>query len=69
MTTFSEAGLLLPQEAARCADDNRRWHGIGSTWVAPPLCYNADLLDQDQAAWIQGRRNLGLGYVIFNAKG
>jgi multiple sugar transport system substrate-binding protein len=35
-----------PQEADRCADDNGRWHGIGSCWVAPHLYYNADLLDQ-----------------------
>ncbi len=35
-----------PQEADRCADDNGRWHGIGSCWVAPHLYYNADLLDR-----------------------
>ncbi len=35
-----------PQEAARCADDNGRWYGIGSCWVAPHLYYNADLLDE-----------------------
>lgn len=37
---------FLPQEAARCADDQGKWHGIGSTWVAPHLYYNADLLDK-----------------------
>ena len=27
--------FIQPQESARCADDKGRWHGIGSTWVAP----------------------------------
>ena len=37
-----------PQEAARCADDKGRWHGIGSCWVATQFYYNADLLDKEK---------------------
>lgn len=43
---LGQPDYFFPQEAARCADENGRWHGIGSTWVAPHLYYNADLLDQ-----------------------
>jgi multiple sugar transport system substrate-binding protein len=42
---LGQENYFLPQEAARCADDNGRWHGIGSTWVAPHLYYNAALLE------------------------
>ncbi len=38
--------FIEPQESNRCADDNGRWHGIGSCWVAPHLYYNADLFDE-----------------------
>jgi hypothetical protein len=38
-------GLLLPQEAARCADDKGRWHGIGSLGRAAP-CYGKLPLDK-----------------------
>jgi multiple sugar transport system substrate-binding protein len=37
---------FFPQEAARCADDQGHWHGIGSCWVAPHLYYNVELLDK-----------------------
>ncbi|MEO8608843.1 MAG: sugar ABC transporter substrate-binding protein [Chloroflexota bacterium] len=37
---------FFPQEVTRSADDNGRWHGIGSTWVAAQVYYNADLLDK-----------------------
>jgi multiple sugar transport system substrate-binding protein len=42
---LGQPNYFLPQEAQRSADANGRWHGIGSTWVAPHLYYNADLLD------------------------
>lgn len=38
--------FLEPQETNRCADENGRWHGIGSTWVAPHLYYNAQVFDE-----------------------
>lgn len=38
--------FLEPQETQRCADENGRWHGIGSTWVAPHIYYNAQLFDE-----------------------
>jgi multiple sugar transport system substrate-binding protein len=37
---------FFPQEAARSADADGRWHGIGSTWVAPHFYYNAELFDE-----------------------
>jgi len=37
--------FVEPQESTRCADDNGRWHGIGSTWVAPHFYYNAEMFD------------------------
>ncbi|HLA43625.1 MAG TPA: extracellular solute-binding protein, partial [Aggregatilineales bacterium] len=37
--------FIQPQEANRCADANGRWHGIGSTWVAHHIYYNAQLLE------------------------
>ena len=43
---LGEQNYFLPQEVQRCADDDGRWHGIGSTWVAPHLYYNAELLDE-----------------------
>ncbi|MBK8136230.1 MAG: extracellular solute-binding protein [Chloroflexi bacterium] len=42
---LGQPDYFLPQEAQRCADANGRWHGIGSTWVAPHLYYNATLLE------------------------
>jgi multiple sugar transport system substrate-binding protein len=42
---LGQPDYFFPQEAARSADANGRWHGIGSTWVAPHLYYNADLLE------------------------
>jgi multiple sugar transport system substrate-binding protein len=38
-------GYFLPQEAQRSADSEWRWHGIGSTWVAPHLYFNTALLE------------------------
>ncbi len=38
--------FIQPQEANRCADDNGRWHGIGSCWVAFQTYYNAELFDE-----------------------
>lgn len=38
--------FVQPQEANRCADENGRWHGIGSCWVAFHIYYNAALLDE-----------------------
>jgi multiple sugar transport system substrate-binding protein len=43
---LGQPDYFLPQEAARCADENGRWHGIGSCWVAPHIYYNADLFDE-----------------------
>jgi multiple sugar transport system substrate-binding protein len=43
---LGQPDYFLPQEASRSADANGRWHGIGSTWVAPHLYYNAALLDE-----------------------
>lgn len=37
-----------PQEADRCADDNGRWHGIGSCWVAAQVYYAADVLEKEK---------------------
>ncbi len=42
---LGQPDYFFPQEAARSADDNGRWHGIGSTWVAAQVYYNADLFD------------------------
>jgi multiple sugar transport system substrate-binding protein len=38
--------FIQPQETARAADDEGRWHGIGSCWVAPHIYYNADIFDE-----------------------
>lgn len=43
---LGQPDYFLPQEVQRCADANGRWHGIGSTWVAPHLYYNAALLEE-----------------------
>ncbi|HEX2907323.1 MAG TPA: sugar ABC transporter substrate-binding protein [Phototrophicaceae bacterium] len=43
---LGQADYFFPQEAVRCADDDGRWHGIGSTWVAAQTYYNADLFDK-----------------------
>jgi multiple sugar transport system substrate-binding protein len=37
--------FLQPQEANRSANSDGRWHGIGSTWVAHHIYYNAQLFD------------------------
>jgi multiple sugar transport system substrate-binding protein len=42
---LGQPDYFFPQEAQRCADENGRWHGIGSTWVAPHIYYNAGLLE------------------------
>lgn len=42
---LGQPDYFLPQEAQRSADADGRWHGIGSTWVAPHIFYNADLLE------------------------
>jgi multiple sugar transport system substrate-binding protein len=39
--------FIEPQESDRSADENGRWHGIGSTWVAPHIYYNAEIFDQE----------------------
>jgi multiple sugar transport system substrate-binding protein len=38
--------FIQPQETNRSADSNGRWHGIGSTWVAHHLYYNAAIFDE-----------------------
>jgi len=38
--------FIQPQEAWRCADANGRWHGIGSTWVAHHIYYNAAIFEE-----------------------
>lgn len=38
--------FIEPQESTRCADSEGRWHGIGSTWVAPHIYYNATIFDE-----------------------
>lgn len=38
--------FIQPQESNRCADNNGRWHGIGSTWVAPHIYYNAAIFEE-----------------------
>jgi multiple sugar transport system substrate-binding protein len=43
---LSKKDYFFPQEVARSADDKGRWHGIGSTWVAAHIYYNADLFDK-----------------------
>jgi multiple sugar transport system substrate-binding protein len=44
---LGQPDYFLPQEAFRCADDNGRWHGIGSCWVAHHIYYNADLFEEE----------------------
>lgn len=43
---LGQPDYFFPQEAQRSADSNGRWHGIGSTWVAPHLFYNTTLLEE-----------------------
>lgn len=43
---LSAPDYFFPQEAARCADNNGRWHGIGSTWVAAHVYYNQEIFDK-----------------------
>ena len=38
--------FIQPQEANRSADSNGRWHGIGSTWVANHIYYNAAIFEE-----------------------
>ncbi len=38
--------FIQPQETFRCADDEGRWHGIGSTWVAHHIYYNAEIFEE-----------------------
>lgn len=38
--------FIQPQESFRCADNEGRWHGIGSTWVAHHIYYNAELFEE-----------------------
>ena len=37
--------FIQPQEANRSANDEGRWHGVGSTWVASHIYYNAEIFD------------------------
>jgi len=37
--------FIQPQERERCTRDGR-WYGIGSTWVAPHIYYNADIFEE-----------------------
>ncbi len=37
--------FIEPQESTRC-EVNGRWYGIGSTWVAHHIYYNAELFDE-----------------------
>lgn len=39
--------FIEPQETFRCADSEGRWHGIGSTWVAPHIYFNAALFEEE----------------------
>lgn len=39
--------FIQPQESARSADDEGRWHGIGSCWVAPHIYYNAAIFEEE----------------------
>ena len=38
--------FLEPQESDRC-EVNGRWYGIGSTWVAPHIYYNAEMFEAE----------------------
>lgn len=40
--------FIEPQETQRCTDENGRWYGIGSCWVAPHLYYNADVFEKEK---------------------
>jgi multiple sugar transport system substrate-binding protein len=37
--------FIEPQETNRSSDSKGRWHGIGSTWVAHHIYYNADIFE------------------------
>ncbi|MBZ0296707.1 MAG: extracellular solute-binding protein, partial [Anaerolineae bacterium] len=39
--------FIQPQETNRCADEDGRWHGIGSCWVAMQTYHNIDLLAEE----------------------
>lgn len=43
---LGKPNYFMAQEAARCADNNGRWHGIGSCWVAHHLYYNAQIFEE-----------------------
>lgn len=38
--------FIQPQETERSADDNGRWHGIGSTWTALHFYYSVDAFEE-----------------------
>ena len=38
--------FIQPQERERCTDENGRWHGIGSCWVAPHIYYNGAIFEE-----------------------
>ena len=44
---LGQPDYFMPQEAARCADSNGRWHGIGSCWVGHHIYYNAQLFEDE----------------------
>jgi multiple sugar transport system substrate-binding protein len=44
---LGQPDYFFPQEAARSADSDGRWHGIGSTWVAHHLYFNQALFDEE----------------------
>ena len=37
--------FIEPQETNRCADEQGRWHGIGSCWVSPHIYYRYSASD------------------------
>ena len=43
---LGQPDYFMAQEAVRCADNNGRWHGIGSCWVAHHLYYNAAVFEE-----------------------
>ncbi len=43
---LGQPDYFMAQEAMRCADNNGRWHGIGSCWVAHHLYYNAAVFEE-----------------------
>ena len=43
---LGQKDYFFPQEEARSADNDGRWHGIGSTWVAAQVYYNQEIFDK-----------------------